>query len=192
MPTIDQPEAAPPTSRLRLTYEDYVAMSADKRYELIDGELYMPPAPNEGHQSAVGVLYGSAAYHVRKKRLGKVYVAPFDVVLSEHDTVQPDVIFVSNARRGIITPDNIRGAPDWVAEVLSPGSAVRDYRAKKKLYAESGVREYWIIDPVARAVDIYLLEGAAYRLAERVCETGNATSRVIEGFSVSLADLFEE
>ncbi|MBI4567168.1 MAG: Uma2 family endonuclease, partial [Planctomycetes bacterium] len=152
-----------PSARVRFTYDDYVLLSADKRYELIDGELYMPPAPNEGHQSASVNLLAKAAVHVKAKKLGKVYAAPFDVVLSEFDTVQPDLVFVSNARKGIITPDNIRGAPDWVAEILSPGSAERDYRAKKKLYAKSGVREYWIIDPVARAVEAHLLKGKTYQ-----------------------------
>ncbi|MBI4567167.1 MAG: Uma2 family endonuclease [Planctomycetes bacterium] len=188
--SVHQP--ATPEARVRFTYDDYVLLSADKRYELIDGDLFMPPAPSEGHQSVDHNLTLAVGNHVKAKKLGKVYSAPFDVVLSDHDTVQPDLLFVSNARKSIITPDNVKGAPDWIAEILSPGSADRDYRAKKKLYAKSGVREYWIIDPVARAVEVHLLKGKTYQLVERVVEKGTVSSQVIEGFKVSLKELFEE
>ena len=86
-----------------------------------------------------------------------MYIAPFDVVLSDTDVVQPDILFVSNERMGIVTEDNIQGAPDLVIEILSPSTAERDRTFKRSLYARHGVREYWLVDPDARSVEVLVL-----------------------------------
>ena len=91
--------------------------------------------------------------------MGKIYVAPFDVVLSDTDVVQPDVIFVSNQRSDIITADNVRGAPDLVVEILSPATAERDRTLKLDLYAQHGVQEYWIVDPDPKTITVLVRAG---------------------------------
>jgi Uma2 family endonuclease len=151
----------------------------------------MAPSPQEPHQRASGNLFVKLVEHVKRARLGRAYEAPFDVILSPHDTVQPDVLFISTARLAIVTTKNVRGAPDWVAEIVSDESRERDYQAKKHLYAHSGVREYWIIDPPIPAVEVYVLEGRRYRMVERITESGKARSRIIRGLSVTLKSLLE-
>ena len=135
--------------KTRLTYADYLETSDDERYELLKGELVMSPSPKEIHQHISGILYLAIGAFVRERSLGKVYFAPFDVVLSDTNVVQPDLLFVSNERAGIITQDNVQGAPDLVVEILSPATAERDRTLKLDLYAQYGVKEYWIVDPDA-------------------------------------------
>ena len=131
----------------KLTYADYLETSDDERYELLNGELIEYPSPKEIHQSVLGNLYLILAKFIRERSLGKVYFSPFDVVLSDTNVVQPDILFISNERADIITPDNVQGAPDLVVEILSPATAERDRTVKLDLYATYGVKEYWIVDP---------------------------------------------
>ncbi|MBI4569811.1 MAG: Uma2 family endonuclease [Planctomycetes bacterium] len=176
-------------SRAKLTYDDYVEMSRDRRCELLDGELIMPPAPGTPHQGTSMDCGEKLNRFVKRKKLGTVFAAPTDVVLSPHTTVQPDLLFISKAREAIITEANVQGAPDWVAEIISPDSVERDRVIKKRLYARHGVKEYWIIDPAARSIDVYLLEKGMYRLAQRVEGKGKVTSTVITGFSVTVQSM---
>src|SRR5579885_1440196 len=107
------------TVRRKLTYEDYILFPEDgQRHEILDGEHYVTPAPTLHHQDAIGNLFLKLAPFVREHRLGKVYLSPADVLLSEHDVVQPDLFFVSNERRAILTEANAQGAPDLVIEIL--------------------------------------------------------------------------
>ena len=115
-----------PNPIVKFTYEDYLNTPEDKRYELLDGELVMTPAPGERHQSVSALLGWKLVQFASENSLGWVYLAPFDVVLSDMDVVQPDLLFVSNERGHIITPANIQGAPDLVVEILSPSTAERD------------------------------------------------------------------
>lgn len=139
-----------------LTYADYLRLPADGfRHEIIDGEEFMTPAPTPEHQLVVTNVVTLLSTHVGRKKLGRVLVAPTDVVLSEHDVVEPDVLFVANDRLSIIGPDSIAGAPDLVVEVLSPSTATVDRGRKLALYARSGVKECWIADPAARIVEIH-------------------------------------
>ena len=139
-------------ARIKFTYEDYCNAPEDKRYELHDGDLVVVPSPKEQHQDVTGNLFIRLTLFVREGALGRTYIAPFDIVFSNHDVVQPDVIFVSNERHDIITPDNIQGAPDLVIEVLSPSTAHRDRTFKRALYARHGVREFWLVDTDAQTV----------------------------------------
>ena len=135
-----------PNPIVKFTYEDYLNTPEDKRYELLDGELVMTPAPGELHQSISALLGWRLVQFASENSLGRVYQAPFDVVLSDTDVVQPDLLFVSNERGHIITPANIQGAPDLVVEILSPSTAERDRTFKRTLYAKHGVNEYWMVD----------------------------------------------
>ncbi len=134
---------------LKLTVEDYLATSDDERYELLDGELIMPPAPGTRHQRIQVNLGARLFQFVKEMGAGKVYFAPTDVVFSGTDVVQPDLVFISTERRHIITPANIQGPPDLVVEILSPATAQRDKGYKRELYARCGVEEYWMIETVS-------------------------------------------
>ena len=131
--------------RLAFTYIDYVNAPEDRRYELLDGDLVMVPAPKRSHQNALLDLAVDLELLMRRTGMGQVFAAPFDVVLTNTDVVQPDIIFVSTERAHIITEDNVQGAPDLVVEILSPSTANRDRTFKRSLYARHGVKEYWIV-----------------------------------------------
>ena len=161
------------------TYSDYLMWSRDYGDELINGTAYVrePPSPSQWHQEIVGELYRQAANALEGKTC-RVYVAPFDVRLpkateadDQIDTVvQPDVLIVSDVKK--VDARGVRGAPDWVAEVLSPSTASHDQTVKLSAYERAGVREVWLIDPVDRTLTIYRLEAGSY---------GRATSLKLEG-----------
>ena len=174
----------------KLTYQDYLSMDDDERYELIDGELIVLPSPSAAHQLTSIAL--SSAMHIfeRANELGMVLHAPYDVILSDTDVVQPDILFVSNERARIRTPANMRGAPDLVVEILSPLSARRDWRDKFELYSKHGVKEYWIVDPSNRVVWLALLRGGALEIAGTYGVGDTVSSSVLAGFSVKVDDIF--
>jgi len=140
----------------KFTYADYVGWPDDERWELIDGEAYdMSPAPSVRHQKIVNNINIFLSTHPKKKDECFAGIAPTDVVLSEYDVVQPDVFVVCDEKK--ITEANIQGAPDLIVEVLSPGTAIKDKREKKKLYEIYGVKEYIIIDPLLLYAERFLL-----------------------------------
>lgn len=153
-----------PKPGIRYTYEDYRRTSDDERFELLDGELIEVPAPRVDHQRIVLELATLLHTFVEERRLGVVLPAPCDVVLSDTDVVQPDLLFVAAERAHIIVPENVRGAPDLVVEVLSPSSAKRDRTQKRALYAKHAVREYWQVDPGAGTVTVLRLAGADFEI----------------------------
>jgi len=136
------------TPRVKLTYEDFVRFPDDgMRHELIDGEHYVTPSPNIGHQRVVGQLYGLIWTYLRTRPVGELFVAPFDVVFSNVDVVEPDLLYVSQGRASILTQANVKGTPDLVVEVRSPSTGRRDETIKLALYERAGVSEYWLVDP---------------------------------------------
>lgn len=174
------------------TAEKYLARPDDgQRYEVIQGELLMAPAPNVRHQEVSFALARILDDFVRSKGLGKVYISPVDVVLGD-DMVEPDVVFVSNERAGIVGRERINGAPDLVVEVLSLSTSVRDLRAKWDIYARSGVREYWVVNPEAETVSVMALdEEGNYRIFVEEAQGETAVrSRVLEGFGALARDSF--
>lgn len=174
----------------KLTYEDYRRTPDDERYELLDGELIMVPAPRVDHQLVIIELASLMHAFVKERGLGVVLAAPCDVVLSDTDVVQPDVLFVSRERAHVIVPENVRGAPDLVVEVLSPSTGERDRTVKRALYARHGVREYWQIDPLARTVTVLRSPGADFETADVYRGDRFAKSAVLDGFGVALERLF--
>ncbi len=148
------------------TYEDYLRLPDDgRRYEIIDGVLYMANAPAFEHQQAVTSLTSQLWNFVQTHNLGVVLTAPFEVRLPDiAQPVQPDILFVSNARREIIKPKLIEGTPDLIVEVLSPSTARYDRHIKFDAYERAGVREYWIVNPRLRSVEVYTLVGNEYAL----------------------------
>ena len=180
------------TAARKLTVQDYFDLDAPEgeRYELINGVLIMAAAPNEAHQIDVGALGARMYVFSDDNGLGKVFFSPFDVVLSDTDVVQPDLLFVSNERAHIRTPANVQGAPDLVVEILSPSSSNRDWREKFDLYAKHGVKEYWIIDPINRIIWLMRLRRGALEIAGTYGEGDTVSSTALAGFSVKVDDLF--
>jgi Uma2 family endonuclease len=147
------------TETRRLTVEDYRKLPEDDwRYQLIDGEIVMAPSPSFFHQTILANIFGILAPHVQNRRLGKVLFAPLDFYLDDNNVYQPDLLFISREREGIIHEDGLHGAPDFVAETLSPRTARYDLNAKRAGYARSGVRELWLVYPEAKRVDVFYLQ----------------------------------
>ncbi|MXZ08341.1 MAG: Uma2 family endonuclease [Gemmatimonadetes bacterium] len=179
-----------PNPLVKFTYEDYLNTPEDKRYELLDGNLVALSSPEEFHQR-VSILLGSKLVQVAvENRLGRVYHAPFDVVLSDMDVVQPDLIFVSNERADIITPANIQGAPDLVVEILSPSTATRDKTFKRSLYARHGITEYWMVDLTEKNITVLRLGEREFEVIYTYGEGESLTSSTLQGFTLSLDDIF--
>lgn len=177
---------------LRLTYEDFCHLPDDgRRYEIINGELFATPSPRRAHQKVVTKLAYYLTQYAKDKSAGEVYVAPFDVVFSRFDVVEPDVLFISNERLSILTEKNVQGAPDLVVEVLSETTAERDRTAKLKLYGRAGVAEYWIIDPEGPSAEIFRRGPRGFSLAARLGSNDALTSRLFPGFSLPLVKLVE-
>lgn len=177
----------------RFTYQDYRLLAEDKRYELIEGDLLLTPSPNARHQAIQFRLVLKLGLFVEQGNLGAVLSAPTDVILSEENVVQPDILFVAAARVAIIDPKGgVNGAPDLVFEILSPTTASRDRVFKRKLYSRYGVREYWIVDPDGRSVEI-LARAPSGLETVRVFPTGSViSSPLLPGLSIPVDDVFRE
>lgn len=153
------------TSR-KLTYDDYARLPDDgKRYQVLEGELDVTPAPTPKHQVVAFKLARLLADALEDKGLGQVYVSPIDVLLGPHDIAQPDIVFISKARLDIVKEKNIQGAPDLVVEILSPSTSRTDRIRKSRVYASNGVPSYWIVDPIEESIQLLRLAGELYQLA---------------------------
>jgi Uma2 family endonuclease len=137
----------------------------DKRYEVIDGRLYVSPPPVLAHQRASGRLYGYLWEYLHRRGLGELFSAPVGVVLDDENGLQPDLVYVSRERAGILSERGIEGAPDLVVEILSPSTRGRDRGIKMRRYAAAGVAHYWIVDPRTRTLEAYQLTEQGYELA---------------------------
>jgi Uma2 family endonuclease len=181
---------------VKLTYDDFLLFPDDgQRHELIDGEHYVTPSPVSKHQLIAWNLNGLLYNYLRAHPVGKAFGAPFDVVFSHFDVVEPDLLFISAERAGtVLTEKNVQGAPDLVVEIGSPSTRKRDETIKRRLYERFGVTEYWVIDPEIDAIKVYRREGDRYqRLAELSLEAGDVlTSPLLPGLSLALSKIFEE
>lgn len=176
--------------RTKFTYEDYRHTPEDMRCEVLDGELIMAPAPRIAHQRTQRRVGRPIDIFVEEHGLGEVFYSPTDVVLSDTDIVQPDLLFVSQERAHIITEDNIWGAPDMVIEILSPSTAGRDRTIKRILYARHGVKEYWQVDTDAKTIAVLMLGDDDYEVASVYGEGQILTSPVLQGFALNLGEVF--
>ncbi|WP_051276593.1 Uma2 family endonuclease [Desulfovirgula thermocuniculi] len=174
------------------TYADYAQLPEGAPYQLIGGKLVMTPAPTPRHQAILRRLGVKMANFVEEKGTGAVYFAPVDVYLQETEVLQPDIVFISRERFFIIGAEKIEGAPDLVVEILSPSTAYYDLRHKFKVYARCGVKEYWIVDPMEKSIEVYGGEGGRFTLIAKAEGTGKVESRIIEGFAVELEEVFAE
>jgi Uma2 family endonuclease len=160
-------------------------------YELIDGELVQRKANAPRHQLVLGELVSALHQFTETNQLGEVLLGPVDVFLDDNTSPQPDLVFVAEARRTIITDDGVMGAPDLVVEVISPSSVFRDRVTKKALYERFGVAEYWLIDPADEFIEIYGLQNNRYELLGAASPLeGELVSAVLPGISLNLPELF--
>ena len=179
-----------PNPLIKFTYDDYLNTPEDKRYELLDGDLVALSSPEEFHQR-VSILLGTKLVQFAvENHLGRVYHAPFDVVLSDLNVAQPDLIFVSNERADIITPANIQGAPDLVVEILSPSTATRDKTIKRSLYARHGITEYWMVDLTEKTITVLRLGEHGFEDVDTYSEGETLTSPTLQGFTLNLDEIF--
>jgi len=186
-------QSRPPSrkSSVIFTYEDYQQFPDDgKRYEIINGELFMSPAPITAHQRVSKKLTYFLESFLRTRPIGELFVAPYDVVLSEEDVVEPDLCVVLNEQKHIITTKNIEGAPDFVIEILSPFNRVMDIRRKKALYEQFGVKEYWIVDPEMETIQKFLLKDELYVDTGTFEKTQTISSEVVKGFLIEGEKVF--
>jgi Uma2 family endonuclease len=180
-------KAVPP----RVTYADLEGMPEDgHRYELYDGEVFVVPAPLPRHQvTQQRVVQLLSAYAAQTG--GIAIDSPIDIVFSDYDVVQPDVLFFSAARRHLVDLDRvIRAAPDLCVEVLSPSTASTDRGRKTQMFARYGVGEYWIVDPAAGTIEIYELDARRYTLRATISGEQEARSRTLPGCTFVAGSIF--
>ena len=171
------------------TYTDYLSWDDDERWELIGGEAHnMTPAPSTNHQNIAGRFYHALLNKLSGKQCTP-FIAPTDVVLSEHDVVQPDVFVVCDKNK--ITDKNIQGSPDLIVEVLSPATALKDKREKKILYEKYGVKGYIIVDPIENYVERFTLKEGCYEAPEIFGPNDKLTLYSLENISIQLKEVFE-
>ena len=178
------------TEKKKYTYADYLKTPDDERYELIEGELLMTPAPVMRHQRISRKMLIAIDNHVTDNDLGEVFDAPSDVYLDKENVVQPDILFVSKERLDIIGEKNIQGAPDLVIEIISESTAYRDLVQKKKLYARFGVKEYWIVIPEESSVDIFTLKDNAFVLHKSYGKEDILQSPLLKKLKLELKKIF--
>jgi Uma2 family endonuclease len=177
-------------SRLKLSYEDYVGFPDDgRRHEIIDGVHHVTPSPDSFHQTLVMRLAYPLYVQVDLMDRGRVLPSPMDVVLTPVDIVQPDILVVLAPKTRHITAKNVECAPDLVLEILSESTRDRDLRLKKSLYERTGVREYWIVDPEAHAVEQLTLDAHTGRFSSHGTFREEVVSEAL-GLRVNLREVW--
>lgn len=175
-----------------VTAEDYRLMpETGPRYQLIEGELFMSPAPNRFHQDISKNIEFMLMKYLEKNPIGKLYDAPFDVYLTQHNVFQPDKLFVAHDRYFILTDTGAEGAPNLVVEILSPSTGHLDKQAKRKVYAAAGVDELWLVDPQTKSVEIYYLRQDPEHPAAVYQENDFFESPCFPGLTIGVAEVFK-
>ncbi len=183
-----------PLHQIQYTYEDYLLFPEDgKRHELIAGDHFMSPAPITKHQKALRRIFYKICNFLENTPLGELFCAPYDVVFSKIDVVEPDILFVSAERASIITEKNIQGAPDLVIEILSESTRRTDEVKKRNLYERYGVSEYWIVDPELETIKIYKMTDEGYVRPDLFSLEGQEilVTPLLPNFSIPLSDIFK-
>lgn len=181
----------------RYTVDDFMRFPDDgKRHEIIDGEHYVSPSPTLRHQLICGRLHLALGnFLAANPRLGQVYFAPLDVILSFHDVVEPDLLVIGGDQTQILTEANVQGAPALVVEIQSPGTRRRDETIKRRLFERTGVREYWLIDPMKNRVRVFRRDHDGSFPAVEDHTRGDArvlSTPVLPGFSVAVATILAD
>ncbi len=179
--------------KLKYTYDDYCELPDDgNRYEVIDGALYMAPAPHPRHQRILfNLTLLFAPFVTGGNAWGEAFFAPIDVIFASEDVFQPDLIFISRERLHIISDRGLEAAPDLVVEVLSPSTRSRDLNLKRRRYAHFGVPEYWPIDPETRTIRVLDLFGGEYVERGTFGVGDELTTSLIPGLVIPVEEVFE-
>lgn len=181
------------TEKQRWTYNDYLQIDDNNRYEIYRGGLIMVPAPNLCHQRYLRNLEYLMWSYVKENNLGEILVAPVDVIFAEDNVYQPDIVFISKKRLDIMKDiRGIFGAPDLVVEIMSPSTSIYDTIDKREVYEEYGVKEFWLVNPDEKAVEIFILKDGVYKRHSYARKDGKVNSNLINGFIANLKDIFEE
>lgn len=173
----------------KISAVEYEKLPEGPPQQLIDGEIIMTPSPSFLHQSIVLNIASLIKDYVEKSNLGYVNISPIDTFLKDNEVYQPDVIFVSNERKNIIS-DKVKGVPDLIVEVLSPSTAYYDLTHKKNIYEATGVKEFWIVDPGEKTIEIYENVDSTFLLFSKARKKGEVASKILKGLKVEIEKLF--
>jgi Uma2 family endonuclease len=173
------------------TYQDYLELDDENRYEIISGELLMAPAPTFKHQYISANIEKLINFHLQNNDLGILIHAPLDIIFSDKYILQPDIIFIANENLSIIVEHGIEGVPDMIIEIISPSTMWRDRHEKMTTYESFGVNEYWIVDPENQTIDQYLLNEGVYSIHNFFEHDQTIKSQVINGLELGLESVFQ-
>ena len=175
----------------RYTAADYAQLPENAPYQLINYHLVYMPAPFNVHQEVSGEINFLIKTHLKKQHLGgKLFYAPADVHFDEGNIYQPDIFYVSEERKSIVTNKYTYGAPDFIVEILSESTANQDYEEKMKVYGKFSVLEYWIVDIEKAKIEVYYNVNGEMKLAQKAEKQDKILSKAIAGFELNLTDIF--
>ena len=173
------------------TVEDYLQLEEEIKCEVLDGDLIMTPAPLITHQKTVGLLYQKLVAFVNLHQAGELFFAPVDVYFNQENVYQPDLVFVSSPRVSIVQEKGIMDTPDLIVEVISPSNSYIDRYTKKAKYEQFGVKEYWIVDPANKTLEIFTLSTTGqYELILFIAGKGRVKSTIFASLDLDLSDIF--
>jgi len=181
----------------KITAADFLRWPDDgQHHELIDGVHYVTPSPKVSHQELVGRLHLAIGnFLLTRRHLGRLFVARLDVVMSDYDVVEPDLLFVAGDQKSILTEANVRGAPALVIEILSPSTRRRDEGIKRSLYDQKGVREYWLVDAKKCQISVCRrAEDGSFPIVATLSAAADdhLETALLPGFELSISELFSE
>src|SRR5438477_7419621 len=189
-------EMRPDSPGVKLTYEDFLLFPDDgKRHELIDGEHYVTPSPNIRHQRIIGNLYFLIRVRLESHPIGQIFLSPLDIVFSDFDVVESDLLYLSNQRASqVLTQLHVKGVPELVVEIASKSTRKRDETIKRRLYERVGVSEYWVVDPAIDVIRIYRREDDGFgRPIELSREADDVlTTPLLPGLQLLLRNIFKD
>jgi Uma2 family endonuclease len=176
-----------------ITVEELFNMELEEGYfyELLNGHIVKKQAPTPMHQKAVVKITTLIENFITERDLGDCYTSPIDVFFDKYNNTQPDILFIKKERLFIVTKDGIQGQPDLIVEVLSPSTYRTDRIAKMKTHCQFGVSEYWIVDPIYKLIEVYSLENNAYVMTSNAIETGEITSKTLDGLKIDMGKIFD-
>ncbi len=178
------------STKKQATYADYLLTPEGGKFQLIGGEILEMTSPSLYHQEILLNIISDFRPFLNKNKIGKIFVAPLDVYFSETEVYQPDIILLLTESFSKMKENKIEGAPDLVMEVLSPSTAYYDLKHKKSIYEKNGVKEYWIVDPMEKTIEIFELQNGKFTSRGELSKNEIAKSKLIIGMEVSLETIF--